>query len=87
MHYPNWISNLTEAEVARAVEVISRVAPRAIATVKRRGRSKRPWLILLNGTLQVDARGRPRRFKTRRAASKRADTMTGAAVGKRRDRL
>ena len=62
-----WISNMSREQIEAASAIISRnVFPPAI-DVRRRGRSLRPWVIVLNGYIQTDTLGRPRRFKTRKS--------------------
>jgi hypothetical protein len=68
MDRSSWVFQLTPEELERAVRTISGRHTSRQARVARRGRGKRPWVILVEGEVQTDRLGRPRRFKTRRAA-------------------
>lgn len=64
----HWVFQLSPQEIARALRIISGKPRYAEARVTRRGRGKRPWVIIVDGTVQKDRLGRPRRFKMRKAA-------------------
>jgi hypothetical protein len=80
MDRSSWVFQLTPEELERAVRAISGPPRSRLARVTRRGRGKRPWIILVDGVTQSDRLGRPRRFKTRRAALAKVaelDLITG----------
>lgn len=71
MDRSSWVFQLSPEEVARAIRIISGRRSSREARVARRGRGRRPWVIILNGSVQTDWMGRPRRFKSKRAALSR----------------